>query len=243
MGQKVHIPRYRLAADQIVAMISAGQLRPGDRMPTDRELVEQLSVSRATVREAMIALEVRGYVETRFGYGARVATVLPVEHGGEAAPLAAPGFFELVEARLHVEGLIARLAAARINDAQLDHLEELAEAPARRGLTPYEITELDRSFHLCLAKTAQNSVLTQVVEEFWRLRSQFPQWAKAHNLIQPNGIAIYLRDEHVGIVNALRARNPAAAEAKMQQHCRNFGQTLLENWHRYEGQTGEEPER
>ena len=70
-------PRYRLAAEELAAAIRAGDFAPGAKMPPDRDLVARLGVSRTTLREAMIALELMGYVVTRFGAGAFVADPLP----------------------------------------------------------------------------------------------------------------------------------------------------------------------
>ncbi|NDU99739.1 FadR/GntR family transcriptional regulator [Pseudoroseicyclus tamaricis] len=237
MGGTQPEPLYRRVSSRIAAMIRAGEWAPGERMPPDRELTERLGVSRATVREAMIALEVQGLVETRFGHGARVAATLPEEAAPGAAP--APGFFELVEARMQVEGLIAGLAATRLTEQGLSHLRALAEGVMRPGLSLEEIAGLDRAFHVTLAAATGNSVLTGLVEDFWRQRARFPDWARAHNFTTDADVARYIRDEHLAITEALAAGDAEGARARMQLHCQNFGASLLENWHLFE--ESEEP--
>ena len=234
MGTGQPEPLYRRVAARIAALIEAGEWAPGGRMPPDRELTERLGVSRATVREAMIALEVQGLIETRFGHGARVAATVP-----EEAPQAAPGFFELIEARMLVEGEIAGLAATRLAGAALSRLRALAEGVMRPGLSLEEIAALDRDFHITLAAATGNSVLTAQVEDFWRQRTHFPDWARAHNFTTDAAVARYIRGEHLAIIEALAAGDAEAARARMQQHCHNFGASLLEHWHLFE--ESEEP--
>ncbi|HEX3063454.1 MAG TPA: GntR family transcriptional regulator, partial [Usitatibacter sp.] len=88
---------YRQIADQIAALIERGEYGPGQRLPPERDLAKQLGVSRPSVREALIALEVEGYVEVRVGSG---VYVLGPRHGPAAHPLPADsGPFELIRAR------------------------------------------------------------------------------------------------------------------------------------------------
>ncbi|WP_373355276.1 FadR/GntR family transcriptional regulator [Pseudoroseicyclus sp. CXY001] len=238
MGSSSPDPLYRRTAARIAALIRAGEWAPGARMPPDRELTERLGVSRATIREAMIALEVQGLIETRFGHGARVAATLPPEPAPGGAP--APGFFELIDARMLVEGAVAGLAATRMSGESLSELRALAEAVTRPGLTLTEIAALDRAFHVTLAAATGNSVLAGVVEEFWRQRAQFPHWARAHNFTTDAAVARYIRDEHLAITEALAKGDAEAAREQMQRHCRNFGASLLENWELFE-ETEEPP--
>ncbi|MGZ9808966.1 FadR/GntR family transcriptional regulator [Pseudoroseicyclus sp. H15] len=237
MGNSRPEPLYRRVAGRIAALIEAGEWAPGARMPPDRELTERLGVSRATVREAMIALEVQGLIETRFGHGARVAAVLP--EAPEAPAGGGPGFFELIEARMQVEGAIAGLAATRLTGESLSRLRALAEGVLRPGLSLEEIAGLDRDFHVTLAAATGNSVLTGLVEEFWRQRTSFPDWARAHNFTTDAAVARYIREEHLDITEALAAGDAEGARARMQLHCQNFGASLLENWHLFE--ESEEP--
>ena len=91
-------PRYKLVERQIADLILCGRLAPGTKMPTERELVDELGVSRSTVREAMIVLEVTGFVDNSFGGGAVVSRAPPAS--SPLADVEQPGPFELLEARM-----------------------------------------------------------------------------------------------------------------------------------------------
>ena len=224
----VQYPRYRLVADQIATSLRAGELAPGAKMPTDKDLVEQLGVSRATVREAMIALELMGYVETRFGSGAFVASVLPVEPQDGAPQV--PGFFELVEARFHIESRIAGLAATACTEEDLDVLRGYVAQMVATDIAFEEIEAADRAFHMALARMTGNTVFMGIVEQFWVARKAYPKWTRTHNLRSPKDRGLHLEAEHMAIVDAIAAGDAEGAERAMQQHCRNSGLPMLTTW-------------
>lgn len=151
-------PRYRLVADSIAARIRAGQYPPGSKMPADKDLVEQLQVSRTTVREAMIALELMGLVVTRYGAGAFVAPLLPPE----AVDLSTlPGYFELAEARQAFEPEIAAIAAGTLDEAALDHLHACIDGMCRAEASLGEVEAWDWEFHLAIARATGNAGVRQ----------------------------------------------------------------------------------
>ncbi|ANT62587.1 hypothetical protein AYJ57_19580 [Salipiger sp. CCB-MM3] len=237
----IQTPRYRLVAEEIAARIRAGDFAPGTKMPADKDLVAKLGVSRTTVREAMIALELMGYVVTRYGAGAFVADTLPAappEVKGEPSGL--PGFFELVEARAVFEPEIAAIAAGAISPEEIAALNACIEGMCDTALPFDRIEAHDREFHLIVARSTGNSVFVSVVEEFWRVRQRYPEWTRLNNRQSAEDIARFSRDEHVAIVDALAARDAGGARAAMAHHCRNSGQPLLERWQLFEGDGGGE---
>src|SRR6187200_3432247 len=124
---------YRQIADQIAALIEKGEYEAGERLPPERDLAKQLGVSRPSVREALIALEVEGYVEVRVGSGVYVSG----SRAGVAPELPADsGPFELIRARWLIEAECAALAAKAATRAQVrameDALDEMDDV-ARRG--------------------------------------------------------------------------------------------------------------
>src|SRR6476659_9836086 len=129
---------YRQIADQIAALIARGEYGAGQRLPPERDLAKQLGVSRPSVREALIALEVEGYVEVRVGSGVYVTGAQPAT--GAAAKLPADsGPFELIKARWLIEGECAALAAKSATRAQIRAIEEALdemEAERDRGMMP-----------------------------------------------------------------------------------------------------------
>lgn len=224
-------PRYRLVADRIAQMIRDGQIPLGSKMPADKALVQQLGVSRTTVREAMIALELMGYVVTRFGAGAFTADALPETAAGATG---LPGFFELVEARCSIEPEIAAIAAGATTARNVVQLRDFVEAMADPGLSLEDFEQADRDFHITIARSTGNSVFVAIVEEFWRVRQRFPEWTRTDNRRNAADITRFFRDEHTAIVNALAAAEAEAARAAMRIHCRNSGQPLMERWRRQE---------
>ncbi|RRH91020.1 GntR family transcriptional regulator, partial [Mesorhizobium tamadayense] len=110
---------YRQVADQLRQLIDSGEFAVGDRLPTERELADQLRISRPTVREALIALEVEGRIRIRVGSGIYV-TDRPNAAASEAETDEGP--FELLRAREFVEGAIAAEAALHVRPADLELL-------------------------------------------------------------------------------------------------------------------------
>ena len=223
----IQTPRYRLVADEIAARIRAGDLPLDSKMPADKDLVVQLGVSRTTVREAMIALELMGYVITRYGAGAFVARTLPavpVETSG------LPGYFELVEARFVIEPEIAAIAAKLITPEEIAQLETCIEGMCDATSRLARIEAFDSEFHLIVARSTGNTVFVSVVKDFWLARQRFPEWTRLNNRQSADDIARFSRDEHTAIVTALAAGDAGGARAAMALHCRNSGRPLLERW-------------
>jgi GntR family transcriptional regulator, hexuronate regulon transcriptional repressor len=204
---------YQELARKLIAELASGAFAVGDRLPAERELAADHDVSRPTVREAIIALEVQGLVEVRVGSGAFV-TRLP---GKEEIP----GFnitgFELTEARLLFEGEAAALAATQISDGEIEELETLIEAMAHENKGEGGAEDADRAFHLAVAKATRNTAVYETIERLWELRATSPESAQLHALARTANIKPVV-DEHSAVLNALRARDPNAARAAMRTH-------------------------
>ncbi|WP_319485258.1 FadR/GntR family transcriptional regulator [uncultured Cohaesibacter sp.] len=220
------LPRYRVVADQIAELIRQGALEPGQKMPPDVELVELLQVSRPTIREAMISLEMMGYVETRFGYGAFVAQRLPAKGLGLIDNCS---FSELVEARYWFEADIAAVAALTISKEKLAELRDILERMKEPDLPVQELDTYDFDFHMGIAQSTQNNMFISIMDQLWSVRERFPNWARIRRQIlgaKENIVAV--QKEHEVILEALEARDPAAAHRAMQIHCKSFGVPFLE---------------
>lgn len=221
---------YRQIAGQLRVLIGKGEFEPGARLPAERDLAKQLGVSRPSVREALIALEVEGLVEVRTGSGVfvlggkdrRIATL----------PKAAPndwGPLELIRARRVIEGEIAALAA---REAKRKHLAAIRAActqmheDTERGIAP---TAADRAFHMAIAEAAGNAVLLDTVKTFWNARrgplferlgdwfENVPSWRTAIG-------------EHEAIEAALRAHDPEAARSAMHAHLDKAHSRFTASW-------------
>ena len=149
---------YRQIADQIARLIERGEYKPGERLPPERDLAKQLGVSRPSVREALIALEVEGYVDVRVGSGVYVRG--PAGRARKRARLAADsGPFELINARWLIESECAALAAKNATPAQIKRDREALDAMNRDRKRNVMPLDADRLFHLRIAEAGGNSAL------------------------------------------------------------------------------------
>src|ERR671921_1247462 len=157
---------YEEVAARIRDLIAGGELRPGEALPSERKLAEQLKVGRAVIREAIRQLEVSGLVESRHGGGNYVREVT-VEH--LVAPIASvlngmgPLREELMDARVFFEPQIARAAAARATPEDLRLLEDAIRRQEERAANGQSGAEEDAEFHDLLARATHNTVVERVM--------------------------------------------------------------------------------
>jgi GntR family hexuronate regulon transcriptional repressor len=204
---------YQAVARRLVEAIESGHYAIGDRLPAERELAIEFDVSRPTVREAVIALEVQGLVEVRVGSGAYVRAV-----PGSTALGFGISAFELTEARLLFEGEAAALAANQIKDEELTTLERLLVEMERENRSGDGVSERsDREFHLTIARATRNAAIIRTIEDLWDLRSTSPEAALVYSRARAADVKPVV-DEHEAIVTALRARDPKKARAAMRSH-------------------------
>jgi DNA-binding FadR family transcriptional regulator len=220
---------YRQIADQLRALIAQGEFAAGARLPAERDLARQFGVSRPSVREALIALEVEGWVEVRTGSGVYVQG----RPQRASAPVAAAewGPLELLRARRVVEGETAALAAAhgKRRDVQamsraIDGMREQAD----RNALPLED---DRAFHLAVVEACGNAVLSETVQGFWDSRRGpiFSRLGGYFETVKSWRAAI---DEHEAIRDAIAAHDAAAARGAMHEHLDRSHQRFSASWRR-----------
>lgn len=222
---------YRQIAEQLRGLIAQGEFAPGRRLPAERDLARQLGVSRPSVREALIALEVEGRVEVRVGSGVYVREGHKHPNGHATIPATEWGPLELLRARRVVEGEIAALAATDGKRRQVDAVAAAIasmHADADAGIQP---RAGDRAFHVAVAEAAGNVVLLETVQTFWDARrgplfeklgdhfESVPSWRKA--------IA-----EHELVYEAIRAHDGAAARDAMRQHLDKAHARFSASWRR-----------
>jgi DNA-binding FadR family transcriptional regulator len=213
---------YRQVADQIEALIASGEFAAGDRLPPERDLAGKLGVSRATVREAMIALELAGLVDVRTGSGIYVLT--PRRNGD--AKDQGPGPFELLDARRAIEGGVAALAAANATDAEVEALREALEVMRREQADGADTEDGDRLFHIGIARATHNALLLRTVSEMWEW-TRGPMWTRLNdNLYMRANRPRWLAD-HERIFDAIRRRDAEAAQSAMREHVARVKQELL----------------
>jgi GntR family transcriptional regulator, hexuronate regulon transcriptional repressor len=217
---------YEQLAEKLARAIADGVYAPGDRLPAERELATTFEVSRPTIREAIIALELDGLVEVKVGSGVYVRAR---RERASIAPVAADiGAFELTEARILFEGEVAALAATQIGDAQIDELDRLLEQMALENARDgHGGEDVDLRFHMTIAEATQNSAMSGVVEYLWTIRNRSPQCVRTFEKSRSKGYKPVVA-EHRAIVEALRARDPDAARAAMRAHLSRVLDYLLD---------------
>lgn len=214
--------------EQLVRQIQAGKLKPGERLPSERQLIEMLGVSRSSVREALQGLVVMGLVDSRHGQGSFVSqgiTRLLPNLDGPALPLSLQRAMRLhlIEARRTVECPVAELAAARATEEGLARMRR-AFASYRdlilASAYPQAFAGPHLEFHLGLAELAQNPFFPPVVETLLRAIPQGLRESEFNTLGEEELRAI-LRTEialHEAIMTAVERADPAAARAAMEEH-------------------------
>jgi DNA-binding FadR family transcriptional regulator len=223
---------YRQIAEQLRALIARGEFDVGARLPAERDLAKQLGVSRPSVREALIALEVEGWVEVRTGSGVYVLDRGQHLNGaGVKVPPTEWGPLELIRARRVIEGEIASLAAQH---AKRKHMTAIAQAiqgmkeDADRGIAPLAG---DRAFHTAIAQACDNVVLLETVQTFWDARRGplFERLGDHFESVPSWRMAIA---EHEAVLDAIRAHDPQAARTAMQQHMDKSHSRFSASWRR-----------
>jgi GntR family transcriptional repressor for pyruvate dehydrogenase complex len=223
---------YRQIADQLRALIERGELAIGARLPPERDLALQLGVSRPSVREALIALEVEGRVEVRMGSGIYVRQPDPARLRDLHALKdlhEAEGPLETIRARQLVEAELAAHAALNMKRAQVAGLREAIvqmEDEVAAGQMP---TAGDRLFHLRIAEACDNSVLLRIVSDLFDERHNplFAQLGSHFETARSWTVAIA---EHRAVVEAIAHQSPQAAREAMARHLANSHDRFTASW-------------
>ncbi|MDA8291565.1 MAG: FCD domain-containing protein, partial [Actinomycetota bacterium] len=203
-------------SEDLLALVRSGELRPGERIPTERGLMEMFGVGRNTIREAVQVLASRGILDVRPGRGTTVRGVETdevIDRATLSALLSDRAVGDLYDFRRLVEVEAAALAAERATDEQLAVVErrwsELEHA--LRGRLP--TWEQDVSFHRAVVEASGNAVLTVVLDA---VRDRLVAVRKETQQVE-RAVSV-ARTHHRAILEAIRARDPAAARAVMAEH-------------------------
>ena len=222
---------YRLIAEQLRTLIRTGEFAVGSRLPAERELAKQLGVSRPSVREALIALEVEQVIEVRTGSGIYVLKPKARQPSRKKASAAEWGPLELIRARELVESEVAAMAArnAKKADIQLicNALQQMRDEVAQ-GKIP---RDGDEAFHNAIAQACGNDVLRDTIHGYWQAR---------HGTLSER-LGDYFEDqkswdaallEHAAVLDAIRAHNAGAARSAMQRHLKKAHTRYSASWRR-----------
>jgi DNA-binding FadR family transcriptional regulator len=219
----VYRPRYELVAEEILQLIGELLLRPGDRMPTEKELAARLGTSRTVVRDAVKILSATGRVSAQKGRGLYVAdneSMLGARQwGGFFVPTNLDHIFMLFEFRRVQETQASMLAAKRASPSELRVIEAAVQT-CRHGYTSGDNAEFDQgddAFHLGVAAASHNFFLVSAVREARMLQRR----ASVIGLLGLGGHADAAVGEHEAIYRAIRDGDPEAAAQATSAHLDN----------------------
>lgn len=214
---------YQQVAERIKLQIYSGAMTEGDRLPAEKELAQQLGVSRPIVREALIALEIAGLVEIRTGSGSYIR-----ESNKVIPPMldVGPSPIELLHARLLIEGEVAAEAAVQANEQDLAAIEATVDDMRRIMDAGDHAHVADQNFHVLIATASRNRVLADLVSSLWQgmFSPIFYKLSERTGLLtnQSNAYA-----EHKAILAALQTHDPIGARAAMRCHLKSVEKVLM----------------
>jgi DNA-binding FadR family transcriptional regulator len=214
-----HEPKrtYQFIADKIRTLIQSSEFAVGERLPPERDLGKQLQVSRNVVREAVLALEVAGYIETRHGVGNVVVSADP-RPSARTELLAGVSPSDILSVRRAIEPQVAAVAAAAATQEDIVRLKEAVKAIMQDdAFPPTEAADWSRTFHLRLAEATHNPAWVVVTDELWRLmRSPLMESIRVRSKIYLNRRRRqrFRRD----VIECIERRDAVGARQAMERH-------------------------
>jgi DNA-binding FadR family transcriptional regulator len=219
---------YRQIADQIRTLIRSREFPAGARLPPERDLARQLGVSRPSVREALIALEVEGLVEVRIGSG--IYVLGPGTGDPSGTVNSALGPFELLRARWVIESECAALAAKQAKRPQIEAIAEALQQMETAATTEHrQPLAADRLFHLRIAEGTGNGALVAVVKMLWDERTGPLFTRLEHHYDSPDQWSRAIA-EHRTVLDAIGKHDADAARGAMQRHLDKAYKRFSRSW-------------
>jgi len=205
---------YSEVLDGLRKMIENGEIREGERIPTERVLAERFGVSRTCVREALGALKLSGVIQGRPGAGTYLAKVSPGGIDRSDLLLVEEGSpFEILESRKIIEPAIASLAARKATAADIARLADAVENLRMSAEDARSLTEADRQFHMCMAEATHNRILIRTLGQILDLMQRI--YYPAVGIVGPHD-GYY--DTHNEVFRNVQERNSKGAERAMRAH-------------------------
>ncbi|NOY13874.1 MAG: FadR family transcriptional regulator [Deltaproteobacteria bacterium] len=207
--------------NQIKELISRGDLRPGQKIPSERELASFLGVSRPSVREAIMVLEAMGFLESRQGGGTYVRSLADVTIRDPLADMVErrdPRMLHaLTEVRIGLETWSAYLAAKRAEDSEIERLRELYAVMVEQSASGGWDAEIDAEFHLTITAATHNTLQVHVLDTIQSL-FQATIMVALSEFYSKEGYIELLLSHHRKIMEAIAARDPERARDQMMEH-------------------------
>ncbi len=214
---------YRLVVQQIQEMIYEGKLKAGDRLPTERELVKQLNISRASIREALRSLDIMGLVESRPGEGTFITRPressdhILTEAFSLGLILEDNVSIELLDFRRILECGYISLAAQRIDETSLNRLEDYCKKMSGPSGDEKENINADTMFHMEIARASKNQIVYDVALFFFKALNFHIKTIRIHFAHEPKVMSSFV-EQHRKILAALKNHDPETAVNAMRFH-------------------------
>ena len=218
---------YIQIADQIRDQIKAGAAKPGRQLPSERDLALNLGVSRPTVREALIALEVAGLVEVRVGVG---AFVRQRDDSNLGLPELSASPLEVMAVRRLLEPEAAALASQNISPEGTARLRETLKTMRAETVLDQWSSQSDQVLHMTLADACNNSVLRETIEALWNARHGAVDKRFHQHLADIRDIRDHILADHEAIVANVVSGNGEGARRAMAKHLEFVAKAMLETW-------------
>jgi GntR family transcriptional repressor for pyruvate dehydrogenase complex len=206
---------------QVKQLIAKGELKPGDRIPSERELATMLGVSRPSVREAIMVLEAMGFVESRQGGGTYVKALTEASIMNPLAKLVEkrdPALLRsLAEVRMGLESWSAYLAAQRATDSDIAEIRRLYKIMEKQAAKGGWSPDVDAEFHYAITAASHNSLQMHVLDSIHSLFHATIQVALMEFYQQEGHVQLLLTHHH-DIMEAIAAHDPELARKKMMEH-------------------------
>jgi len=219
MMSNKQLPLYEEAMVQLAELIRKGRFRPGDRLPSERDLARQIKISRPTLREALRAMKQQGILESRRGAGNYIVGGNPQDLALALDHLALHDIFEL---RLLIEPSITALAAQRATLQDISKLEAILHRQAQEITGNKNIADTDVAFHSALAEATRNRALMKIGTTLIQIIAP----SRNKSLQTPQRARLSLAS-HRAIVDAVQSRDAQRARSEMEEHLHSVDRSLF----------------
>lgn len=215
--------------NQIVSLISRGKLKPGDKIPSERDLVADLGISRQSIREALNRAAIMGLLEVRQGEGSFILSSI---NKSLKPPLTiiiekeAERVFEFLEIRKLIEGWCAEKAASEATDNDLNNMKQILDKMKKVASKDKQWEELDLKLHLSFAEATHNVIAVHMMEA---LKANFKPFFKFTKSMPRAEKIDVLWQHHHEIFTAIKNRNPKMAKKKVIEHLNFIEQKLKDD--------------
>jgi GntR family transcriptional regulator, transcriptional repressor for pyruvate dehydrogenase complex len=205
--------------DRIVQLLVSGQMKPGDKLPAEMELMGELEVSRPVLREALSALEMLGLITRKTREGTFFSNKIGSHPFSVMLALSADNLPAIIEARMALELGLVTMAAEKITDEQLERLKETIDIIAKS--TDNNYGETDKEFHRIIAMSANNPVVEGMIDSLLVTHEKTDSQIK----FRERDLTV---EYHTAIYKALANRDPHDAFTQMYQHLNYVRQKVLQ---------------